>query len=495
LIALETNLNFNAPTRSQTAVVIMTQKFVFVSGNFFVLHPGHIRFLKFAAELAGKFTIGVRSTRPSDRYPTVEERIDALQSVGLADEVVEIESTLEHTLRRLRPDVVVKGREYQTVNNVESEILKEWGGELVFSSGESTYSGADFLEENHLSPHAFKFKRPSDFARRHDCDYDRIIAITEQFPNLKVVVVGDTIVDEYVTCEALGMSREDPTLVISPRQIDRFLGGAGIVAAHAAALGATTRFFSITGNDLISTFAYDQLKIHGVETYLVSDDSRPTTLKKRYRCEGKTLLRVSDLRQHEISGAIQQQLLAKLEPAITDADVLIFSDFNYGCLPQNFVEVCAAWGKKYDCVISADSQSSSQLGDISRFHGTHLVTPTEHELRVSLRDQVSGLSTLGKTLLERSRGHNALVTLGASGVLVVTQDRSADEADRVPALNRSPVDVSGAGDSLLVAATLTLAAKGNIYEAALLGSFAAAIQTSRLGNTPIQVEELQQVIH
>jgi bifunctional ADP-heptose synthase (sugar kinase/adenylyltransferase) len=125
----------------------------------------------------------------------------------------------------------------------------------------------------------------------------------------------------------------------------------------------------------------------------------------------------------------------------------------------------------------------------------HLVTPTEHELRVSLRDQVSGLSILGKTLLEQSDGRGALVTLGASGVLVVAREHGADEADRVPALNRSPVDVSGAGDSLLIAATLTLAAGGTIYDAALLGSFAAAIQTSRLGNIPIQVEELQRVVH
>ena len=96
----------------------MTIKNVFVSGNFFVLHPGHIRFLRFAAELGGKLTIGVRNTQPSDRHPTVEERIEALRSVGLADEVVAIESTLDDTLRRLRPNVVVKGREYQTVKIV-----------------------------------------------------------------------------------------------------------------------------------------------------------------------------------------------------------------------------------------------------------------------------------------------------------------------------------------------------------------------------------------
>lgn len=473
----------------------MKSKVVFVSGNFFVLHPGHIRFLKFAAELGRKLIIGVRATQPSERHPTVEERIEALRSVGLANEVVAIESTLVQTLRKLRPDIVVKGKEYQAAKNIELEIIGEWGGELVFSSGESNYSGADFLEDRQRVQDWSGFRWPADFARRHDCNYDRILDITKRFSSLRMVVVGDTIVDEYVTCEALGMSREDPTLVVSPRHTDRFLGGAGIVAAHAAALGARTRFFSVTGNDALANYVAEQLSKFGVDSSLRRDDSRPTTLKKRYRCEGKTMLRVSDLRQHEVSDAIQDRLLEELEPAIADADILIFSDFNYGCLPQKFVDSCAALGRQNQCVIAADSQSSSQLGDISRYRGTHLITPTEHELRVALRDQVSGLSTLGKALLEQSQGNGALVTLGASGVLVVSREHNPDEADRVPALNPFPVDVSGAGDSLLVAATLALAAGGTLFDAAILGSVAAAIQTSRIGNIPIRAEDIRRVIH
>jgi len=473
----------------------MSLRRIFVGGNFFVLHPGHIRFLKFAAELGGTLTIGVRKTRPTDRYPSVEERIEALRSVGLATVVIPIETTLEETLRELRPDIVVKGREYRNVKNIEVDVLKEWGGELVFSSGESTYSGSDFLSGNRSSLPELTLTRPSDFARRHDCDYDRILGFTRKFPSLKVVVVGDTIVDEYVTCEALGMSREDPTLVVSPQNTERFLGGAGIVAAHAQSLGATTSFFSITGVDYVSNYVRERLDYFGVEAYLVPDESRPTTLKRRYRCEGKTLLRVSSLRQHEISETIQSKLLSKIKRAIGNADLLIFSDFSYGCLPQALVNTCTDWGRRRGCIVAADSQSSSQLGDISRYRGMDLVTPTEHELRVALRDQISGLSTLGKTLLDQAQGRGALITLGSSGVLVVDSMRNPDEADRVPALNISPVDVSGAGDSLLVASALTLAAGGDLYDSALVGSFAAAIQTSRLGNVPIQVKELQRVIH
>jgi rfaE bifunctional protein kinase chain/domain len=406
--------------------------------------------------------------------------------------VVEIKSSLEETLRNLRPDIVVKGKEYQSVKNAELEILKEWGGELVFSSGESTYSGAEFLKNGLPTPEPANFKRPADFARRHDCDHDRLLAITSHFTSLKVVVIGDTIVDEYVTCEALGMSREDPTLVISPRHTDRFLGGAGIVAAHSAALGATTKFFSVTGNDTIAAYVYEQLKKAGVETYLINDDSRPTTLKKRYRCEGKTLLRVSDLRQHEASAAIQDRLLAELESAIAEADVLIFSDFNYGCLPQQLVDKIVQYAKIKGKIIIADSQSSSQVGDISRFKNTNLLTPTEHEARVAMMDNESGLVILAEKLANKTNTKHIFLKLGSEGLLIHSMGDEGWQTDRIEALNQNPKDVAGAGDSLLITSAMSICVGSSIWEAALIGSYAAGLQVSKIGNIPLVMRELVQ---
>ena len=110
--------------------------------------------------------------------------------------------------------------------------------------------------------------------------------------SLKICVIGDSIVDEYVQCDPLGMSQEDPTIVVTPIMVNKFLGGAGIVAAHAKGLGAAkVNFISVTGNDEDSNFIAKKLQHYGVDANLVIDDSRPTTLKKRYRVGNKTLLR------------------------------------------------------------------------------------------------------------------------------------------------------------------------------------------------------------
>ena len=229
---------------------------------------------------------------------------------------------------------------------------------------------------------------------------------------------------------------------------------------------------------------------------MLLDDSRPTTLKQRFRSKGKSLLRVSHLHQGAISAVLQSQLLSALETALDGADLLVFSDFNYGCLPQPLVDQLVAMAKCRGVLLAADSQSSSQVGDISRFKGMDLITPTEREARISTRNREDGLVVLGEQIRQQACAHNVLLKLGEEGLLIHAADESGDSwlTDRVDALNRAPKDVAGAGDSLLITSAMTLACGGNIWESACLGSLAAALQVGRVGNTPLRTEELFQEI-
>ena len=144
-------------------------------------------------------------------------------------------------------------------------------------------------------------------------------------------------------------------------------------------------------------------------------------------------------------------------------------------------------------MIVADSQSSSQIGDISRFKRMDLITPTEREARIGIRNYESGIVLLAEQLRQAALVKNVLLKLGEEGLLIHAEDHQNKDnwlTDRIPALNTSPKDVAGAGDSLLIASAMTVAAGGNIWEAAYLGSLAAAVQVGRVGNTPLQVNEL-----
>ena len=102
-------------------------------------------------------------------------------------------------------------------------------------------------------------KKPVDYPRRHKFSFQELIEIVDQMKRLKVCVLGDTIVDEYITCDALGMSQEDPTIVVTPVGREKFIGGAGIVALHAKGLGADVQFFSTIGKDDIGHFVKTEL--------------------------------------------------------------------------------------------------------------------------------------------------------------------------------------------------------------------------------------------
>ena len=470
------------------------RKISFVYGNFNVVHPGHLRLLNFAAELADFLVVGVHDDTAPDTFVPAELRLQGVRAIGVVDLAFTVApGAVIDVIRALQPEVVVKGKEHESRANPEKEAIDSYGGRLIFSSGEVVFSSLDVLQREFRERGPSSIRTPVDFLARHGIEPPRLRSLVDSFARLKVIVVGDLIVDEYVTCDPLGMSREDPTIVVTPIHTDRFVGGAGIVAAHARGLGAKVRFFSLASDAAAMAFARQRLLEHGVESHFAIDNSRPTTLKQRFRASGKTLLRVSHLRQHDIGEDLQKTLCDAMMAELADADLVIFSDFNYGCLPQPLVDQVAAECGRRSVRMAADSQASSQMSDVSRFKNMQLITPTEHEARLAMRDSSSGLVILAESLRRRAAAQNVIITMGAEGALIQADRHGKHNmaTDQLPAFNTAPKDVSGAGDSLLTCASMALALDATIWEAAYLGSMAAACQVARIGNIPLTSAELQ----
>lgn len=466
------------------------KKVVFVSGNFNIVHPGHLRLFKFARECGDFLVVGVNNQAPQSLTVPSEMRLDGVRAISLVDYAFLLGEAPELFITKLRPAIVVKGKEHETRDNPERAAVEAYGGKLLFGSGEVRFSSLDLLQREYFAANFSTIRKPTEFAQRHGFSIAELKQHLSRFDGMRVIVVGDLIVDEYINCEPLGMSREDPTIVVTPLESKKFVGGAGIVAAHAKGLGADVSYISVAGSDESAWFAKDILGRYGVKSTIITDDSRPTTLKQRYRAEGKTLLRVSHLRQHDARPEIASQILTAIEDSIRKANLLIFADFNYGCLPQPLVEDIVMLGEKYKVTMVADSQASSQVGDVSRFVGMKLVTPTEREARIALRDWNSGLVVLAEALRKKARAEYVVITLGMEGILVHAMDGVEWETDRLPAFNTAPKDPAGAGDSFLTCAGMALCSGVDIWQSVYLGSLAAACQTSRVGNTPLTQADL-----
>ena len=122
---------------------------VLVSGNFNVLHPGHLRLLRFAKECGNYLIVAVHSDKMAGDSAHISEklRLEGVKSNNWVNEAVIINQPVEKVIKKIKPDVVVKGKEYENQNNPEQEILKSYGGRLIFSSGEIVFSSYDLIQK------------------------------------------------------------------------------------------------------------------------------------------------------------------------------------------------------------------------------------------------------------------------------------------------------------------------------------------------------------
>jgi len=464
-------------------------KKVFVYGDFNILHPGHLRLLKFAKESGEYLIVGLHSDEVNTKGITQDIRLESIKATSYVDEAFILDTTALEYIKNNKPDIVVKGKEHENKENEELEILNSYGGKLLFSSGEIAFSSMDLLQKEFLIFNS-KPQHSHEYLSRHKIEFQNLKDIIQSFSKLNILVIGDTIVDEYITCEPLGMSQEDPTIVVSPLATNKFIGGAAIVASHARTLGANVKFISVVGDDENKTYVKDGLEGLGIETSLFCDTTRPTTLKQRFRANGKTLLRVNHLKQHSISKDIENEILKNIKECISDIDLILFSDFSYGLLTNKIIKHITKLGVEEDIFMAADSQSSSQIGDISKFKNMTLVTPTEREIRLSINDFESGLVILSEKLSKKTNSKYIFTTLGAEGVMIYNNSDFTLLTDNIKALGTSIKDVSGAGDSLLTCSSMALAVGASVWQSAYLGSLAAAIQVSRVGNVPIKKDEI-----
>jgi len=320
---------------------IKKNKKVFVSGSFNIIHPGHLRLLRFAKNCGNKLTVGVLSddVAGSSAHVVEDLRLESIKTLNWVDEAFIIRGSVEQTINDIKPEIIVKGKEHESRFNSEQQLVAKYGGSLLFSSGENLFSSIDLIHKEFQSNAYRNIMLPNEFMDRNKIDREKLKSIIKNFSNLKVAIVGDSIIDEYISCQPLGMSHEDPCLVVSPIDEQRFVGGAAIVASHGASLGASSYLCSVTGNDEGHKYLETKLSLQGVHTLLVKDSNRRTTIKKRYRSSGKTLLKVSTLSQNSIDTASLENIYYKVSEIIKELDVIIFSDFNYGCLPQELVDM------------------------------------------------------------------------------------------------------------------------------------------------------------
>ncbi|MDC3094877.1 PfkB family carbohydrate kinase [Prochlorococcus sp. AH-716-M09] len=474
---------------------------VLVYGHFTTIHTGHIRYLKNAGRNGEHLIVALIGDNTENKYQFSQiERAEGLASIDLIDKVVFLKrDELNEAISKIKPVCLVLGKEFEKTNSViiknAIKAMKAYGGEVKFDAGVVNYATADLLKSSSQQLLDKKYLQFKKACKRQQLSKENLLHALDKFHNCKLIVIGDSILDQYSACEALGMSAEAPVVVVKELEQKNFMGGAALIAANVSALGAHCDFVSVVGEDEHAKSLVTELEVNNVEHHLVFDNSRPTTFKKRYMVENQKLFRVSKLEDDMLAPKIEEKIIKILEKLAPNANGIIVSDFVYGLITERILKKLSELASKHGLMLFGDLQCSSQVGHVTKFINYDLLSPNEKEARIALQDKESGLEALAQKLFKKTNCMRLVMKLGANGLIAYDKSLKKMNSQSFPALSTNPIDVSGAGDSLLSVMAVGLACKESMMVSAAIGACRAAMAVDTIGNYPISKEVLKEKVN
>ncbi|MFN0132463.1 MAG: PfkB family carbohydrate kinase [Phycisphaerales bacterium] len=480
-------------------------------GCFDIVHPGHIRHLRYAKALGDILLVSITGDAEMKKgtgRPLIPEELRAenLAALDCVDWVyVESRPTAAELLAEVRPDVYVKGREYESNKDprfqAERHAVESGGGRVVFSSGDVVFSSTALISAIETSIDPFH-ARLAQLSASPSLQGPDLFSLISSFRGKRVLVIGETILDTYVFCDRPEVAGESPVMTLRPLERRHYDGGAAIIARHVAALGARPVLVTAMPVDAQGESVRRRLVAEGVEVRPLVVD-RPLCEKQRFLVGTQKIMKLDLVERLVLDAAQQDRLVGIAAESARDCNchAAIIADFGQGLFsPITLRRLCRELRPLVQTLAGDVSGRRSHLRSMTDMD---LLCPSESELRESFGLTDRGLPAVAWELLEETKSKAALVTMGPEGAIAFDRlPDSADEredrfrtrlrAEHLPALAPIAIDPLGCGDSLITVATLALASGSSLLAAAFLGSIAAAVQAQRLGNLPVSSTDLRQ---
>lgn len=437
------------------------QKVIHCHGVFDLLHIGHIRYFTQAKEFGDVLVVTITPDEYVDKGPhrpafNEQLRAEAIASLDEVDYVaVNKWPTAIETLRLLRPTFYVKGEEFKDLHDAtgkiheEVEVAKALGVTVKFA-GDIVFSSTNLINR-YLS------NLPKDIQRylqvfRSRYSLEEILKNIERMSQLKVLVIGDSILDEYQYCNAIGKSSKDPVLAVSYQSGDLFLGGSLAVVNHISSFVQSVGLVTILGErDSHEAFISKNLASN-VNKFFFYKRNAPTTIKRRI-VDGYTfnkLIEIYVMDDSPLPKSLDQACCETMQSLIQGYDLVIAADFGHSAISDRMISILTTKAP-YLTVNTQANAGNRGFHTISKYPRADLTCLAEHEIRLDARDLQSNLRALMQPLVQRMQTRHCIITNGRRGCLVSGQ---AESFVKVPSFATSVIDRVGAGDALFSIASL-----------------------------------------
>ena len=334
---------------------------------------------------------------------------------------------------------------------------------------------------------------------RPDVPRARLVALVDEFAGVRVAVLGDLLVDEFIYGQISRVSREAPVLILEYDSTELVPGGAGNAANNVAALGGSAISIGIAGDDEPGRRLLDAMRAHIDVRNVVTHKAVITPTKTRILAGGvhsakQQVVRVDRTARVPIPEIVRTAIARRVSAVLGRADALLVSDYGTGLITPALVRT-AQRALRGPGPIQAPVLVDSRYALLD-YRRMTMCTPNEseveHLLGVRIGENMRVLEKAGRELLERTGAAGVLVTRGSRGMALFERDRPTLH---IPIFGSDQIaDVTGAGDTVIATMTLALAAGGSPLEAALLANYAGGLVVMKRGTATVTAEELKQAI-
>jgi D-beta-D-heptose 7-phosphate kinase/D-beta-D-heptose 1-phosphate adenosyltransferase len=320
---------------------------------------------------------------------------------------------------------------------------------------------------------------------------NELIPCISKFKDVRIMVIGDLMVDEYIWGSVSRISPEAPVPVVSVTSESLRLGGAGNVVNNIQALGGKVWLGGVVGNDEMGRKVTNDLRKMNVETQgVIVEADRITTVKTRIVAHHQQVVRYD----REVVQAIQpenvKQILRLLEERLDELDAVLISDYGKGVICAPLMERVRSLTLRAGKILAVDPK----VKNIPLFQQVTIITPNHYEAAEAAGRWIQNeedLLAVGRTLLERLQAKSVLITRGERGM---TLFQEGGEVTHIPTVAKEVFDVTGAGDTVISVLTLAMAAGASAKEAAMLSNYAAGIVVGEVGTATLKASELADAV-
>ncbi len=466
------------------------KKIILCHGVFDILHVGHIKYFNEAKTYGDLLIVSITSDKYVNKgkgRPVFNEnyRSEVIAALKIVDAVyLNNNPTAVELISSIKPDIYFKGPDYKNAKkdktgNIIKEIdaTKKYGGKINYSN-DITFSSSNLINNHYSVLNQKQKKFVNNIINKYKFDY--IYKKINSFKDLKILLVGETIIDEYIFGDVLGKSGKEPHLVIKENKNEQYLGGAAAIAGHLSSFCKSLDFISLIGKDRESLKYVKKKLNHKINVSFFYKDNSPTILKKRFidNVSKQKILGVYKINDQSPDKNFNKRLQNKIKQKSKNADIVIVSDYGHGFISDSTAKILTSLKNMLSLNAQINASNYSYYS-LRKYKNINILIINENELRFEMRDKDANVEHLAKMLKQLFKIKTLIVTRGDQGSLMIRKN----SITYCPAFANKVVDKIGAGDTMLSIISLCIKNKVPDDLTLFLGSIAGAFSVENIANS------------